>query len=387
MTDKRPVVKSYQLSKSFASLSIDNEEDTIGACVKRALNLIAKAENVPPSKEKILECVRNDLMHMLQGESAEFAIGPYEATEMPLLRDEQVLPYLYHRYRYTLYPSQHKIDDYPPCIQIEPASICNFRCYFCYQSDKSFSNKASGHMGFMPLDRFKRVIDQIADNVEFVTLASRGEPLLAPDFSKMMAYTQDKFISLKVNTNASRLDEKRSHAILSSGVNTLVFSVDAADSKLYKTLRIKGDYNTTRKNIEQFQTIKQHHYPDSRIVTRISGVLVDRERQDIDQMRKTWGGLVDQVSFVNYSPWERIYEAKVNDIVKPCSDLWRRMFVWFDGRVSPCDNDYKAKLATGNLCNQTISDIWTGEKYQKLRDAHLQGRRKQYEPCCRCIVF
>ena len=33
------------------------------------------------------------------------------------------------------------VDDYPPCIQIEPTSFCNFRCIMCYQSDRSVFQK------------------------------------------------------------------------------------------------------------------------------------------------------------------------------------------------------------------------------------------------------
>ena len=40
----------------------------------------------------------------------------------------------------------------------------------------------------------------------------------------MLVYTRDKFFNLKINTNASLLDEKISHAILESGVKTLAFS-------------------------------------------------------------------------------------------------------------------------------------------------------------------
>ena len=53
----------------------------------------------------------------------------------------------------------------------------------------------------------------------------------------MLAYTNDKFLNLKINTNASLLNENKIHAILSSGVKTLVFSADAADEKLYAKLR------------------------------------------------------------------------------------------------------------------------------------------------------
>ena len=91
-------------------------------------------------------------------------------------------------------------------------------------------------MGTMQLKTFKKIIDEIEGKVQFVTLASRGEPLVSKDINEMLKYTAGKFLNLKINTNASLLNEEKIHAILSSGVKTLVFSADAADPELYKKL-------------------------------------------------------------------------------------------------------------------------------------------------------
>ena len=72
-------------------------------------------------------------------------------------------------------------------------------------------------MGHMKLEVFKSLIDQAEGNIEFISLASRGEPLLCPDIKEMLAYTRNKFLNLKINTNASLLDENMSHAILQRG--------------------------------------------------------------------------------------------------------------------------------------------------------------------------
>ena len=68
-------------------------------------------------------------------------------------------------------------------------------------------------MGHMKLEMFKLIVDQAENNIEFISLASRGEPLLAPVIEKMWEYTRGKFLSLKINTNASVLTEKKCHAI------------------------------------------------------------------------------------------------------------------------------------------------------------------------------
>jgi len=241
-------------------------------------------------------------------------------------------------------------------------------------------------MGTMTLERFKKIIDQIENHVEFVTLASRGEPLLAGDFIPMIEYTKGKFLGLKINTNASVLTEKHIHAILPSEVQTLVISADATEEPLYSQFRVNGNLKKILRNVERLHDIREKYYPDAKTITRVSGVMIDPEKQDIDSMRSFWGSLVDQVSFVKYSPWEKIYQADPNSISTSCSDLWRRMFVWYDGKVSPCDNDYKSTVKIGSIDETTISELWKSQRYQDLRGQHLNADRCLLDPCKRCTV-
>ena len=83
------------------------------------------------------------------------------------MNDDDLLRYLIHRYRYEIYPEKKIVDDYPPYLQIEPSSICNYRCVFCFMTDSSFNKKSSGHMGHMSLEMFKNIIDQAEGNIDF----------------------------------------------------------------------------------------------------------------------------------------------------------------------------------------------------------------------------
>ena len=99
----------------------------------------------------------------------------------------------------------------------------------CYQSDKTFSNKSKGFMGHMKFDLFKKIIDEIEGKIEAVTFASRGEPTLYKDLDKCLKYCEGKFLGLKLNTNATMLNEKLIHNLLSSDLQTLVLSIDEKD--------------------------------------------------------------------------------------------------------------------------------------------------------------
>ena len=341
--------------------------------------------NLNQYNTKILDYIKKDLFASGTKCRLKFGLSPNVVQEIQSINVNEIHKYLIHRYRYEIYPQLRISDDFPPYLQIEPTSICNYRCVFCYQTDNKFNKRSTGYMGHMKLATFKLLIDQAEGNIEFISLASRGEPLLCSDFKKMLAYTRDKFFNLKINTNASLLDEEMSYAILESGVKTLVFSVDAADSALYSKLRVNGKLEKIVTNIKKFQEIRTKNYPNSKIITRVAGVKVNNQ-QNLDNMEKYWGDFVDQVAFVNYVPWENVYQSKYSGIQTPCSDLWRRMFVWWDGKVNPCDVDYKSELSSGDIKNHNISELWKSDAYNKLRQQHESKLRNNTSPCNRCVL-
>ena len=380
--------QAYKKYNSFSGLRIKKKYDANDFLNNLKSNLSDKRNllNLNQYYIKILGYIKKDLFASGTKGRPKFGLSPNVVKEIQSVSVNDIPKYLIHRYRYEIYPQLRISDDFPPYLQIEPTSICNYRCVFCYQTDNKFNKRSTGYMGHMKLATFKMLIDQAEGNIEFISLASRGEPLLCPDFKKMLAYTRDKFLNLKINTNASLLDEEMSYAILESGVKTLVFSADAADSTLYSKLRVNGKLEKILANIKKFQEIRTKNYPNSKIITRVAGVKVN-DQQNIDNMEKYWGDFVDQVAFVNYVPWENVYQSKHSGIQTPCSDLWRRMFVWWDGKVNPCDVDYKSKLSVGYIQNSNISELWKSTNYNKLRQDHESKLRKNTSPCNRCVVI
>ena len=92
----------------------------------------------------------------------------HENVELKKISEKNLERYFVYRYKFNIYPKIKKIDNYPPCVQIEPTSICNYRCIMCYQADKSFSSKSKGFMGHMSLDLFKKCIDELEEKVEAI---------------------------------------------------------------------------------------------------------------------------------------------------------------------------------------------------------------------------
>jgi len=383
MTNK---TKTYEKHQSFQKI-YSVQKDSCLSQKNRAILILQEAPNCSGKSKhyrNILQRVRKELE---TEEGANFHITVFIADEMCLLEDRQLPDYLYHRYRYDVFPENKELDEYPPYLQIEPTSICNYRCVFCYQTDTQFSNKKSGFMGTMDLATYKNIVEQIEGNVHFLSLASRGEPLICKDLPKMLDYSVGKFLNLKINTNASMLTESLCHTLLNGAVRTVVFSADAAEEPLYSTMRVNGNLERVLRNIERFQNIRETQYPQTKLITRVSGVLFDQEKQSMESMQNLWGNLVDQVSFVSYNPWENIYDSKLNSIQAPCSDLWRRMFIWYDGTVNPCDSDYRSILKVGSVLENSVKTLWHSSRYENLRATHIQKRRSVMNPCSKCVVI
>ncbi len=384
----KPKVKRKGFNNDNINILAFTKEDT--AVYNRILRMTTTPyyKDLDSNKKKLVDIVIESYKYKMDGKlplETHYVLSGHELVEFENIHDWELFRYIVYRYKYNKYPELKIHDDYPPCLQIEPASVCNFKCVFCYQADRSFSASDKGYMGMMDLDLFKNVIDEVEGNIESITLASRGEPTLNRSLDKMLEYCNDKFLGMKINTNASLLTDKMIHTILSNDVQTVAFSIDAADKELYEKLRVNGKFEKTLRNVERFNEIKAKHYPTSRAVTRISGVKVN-EMQDVDEQVKTWSQYADIVAFTNYIPWESSYENDISTVEEPCTELWRRMFVWWDGIVNPCDYDYKSTLSKWNVKSKSVSEIWNSSYYNELRQKHLDNKRNEIEPCKRCIM-
>jgi len=294
--------------------------------------------------------------------------------------------YLIFRYKFNIYPKEHRVANFPNYLLIEPASACNLRCTMCFQIDQSFSNNKN-FMGMMDVELFKNIIDQAQKGgTKAITLASRGEPTLHPKLGEMLEYCSGKFFELKLNTHANNLTEKLIHQILKSDMTDLVFSVDAYTKDVYESIRVNGIFENVLKNIQKFKEIREKFYPNSKCATRISGVKVNSDL-DSQKFKEFWEKYVDHVVLVEMEiRWDTYNNPIEIGGTGPCEYLWERMYIWYDGICNPCDADYKSELAVGSVKNNTISEIWNGEKYNQIRNAHKNGKRKSCFPCDRCPV-
>jgi MoaA/NifB/PqqE/SkfB family radical SAM enzyme len=252
--------------------------------------------------------------------------------------------------------------------------------------DKTFSGNKS-FLGKMDLELFKKCIDEAREhNCRGLTLASRGEPTLHPQLGEFLRYCsplkEHQFFDFKLNTNATRMDDDLCHSILESQVSLLVYSFDSDNKDQYEKIRVGGKFEKVFENIKKMKKIKQKYYPDSKLKTRVSRVLVDDQK--IEDIEAFWSIYVDKVSLIINMPRWDTYNNPIMLKHTSCNIIWERMYVWHDGVCNPYDFDYKSNLEVGNAKTDALSDIWQFEKHQDIRKKHLDKKRNELIPCDRC---
>jgi hypothetical protein len=328
--------------------------------------------------------------HNSEGRDLSFVKQSFSRTELRVasqLPSNLVVSYLVYRYRFNHYPRNRVLTEFPLLLAIEPTSVCNIRCTMCFQMDPLLSKDRS-QMGFMSFDLYRRIIDEGARyDLNAVVLASRGEPTLNKNIAPMIRYAKDAgTLDVKMNTNVTRLTPDLSRQILDSNLDTLVFSVDAAVKEDFERIRIGANFDQIVEKILTFNEIRRKEFPDSRTRTRISMVLVD-DSQDTIRAAQFWSGMVDEFAYRRAIPRLQIYSQPQRPETRPCSLLWERLYVWWDGTAAPCDEDYLSHLGLGKIGDVDIKDLWLGEKMQSYRSLHLQGEKNKLDPCSRCPGF
>ena len=311
--------------------------------------------------------------------------------EMFILKNQKdinkVIKYIIFRYKFHLAGSKKINFGYPPYLLIEPVSTCNLRCPFCFQTDKSFTKKP--FMGVIDFEFFKNIVDQADEmGTGAVTIASRGEPTMHKKYAQMLEYlnTKNNIFEIKTNTNGTYLNEEICHAIFKNNVTQVVVSGDHYIKEDYERLRLGSNFEKVVKNVDMLFNIREEHYPDSLTEIRISGI--DNERNlDRKKFKEFWIKRSDHVTAsFPLERWKTYENNVLPDIKDPCENLWDRMYVWFDGKVNPCDADYKSYLSYGNAKEYSLKELWNNKINSNIRNNHLNNKRNELNPCDRCGV-
>ena len=151
----------------------------------------------------------------------------------------------------------------PITMYIDPSSICNFKCEFCFQSNRDALK--SMNLSQMSLETLKIIITQLKEfknPIKMIHLHGFGEPLLNKYFPQMVSLLKDSNVAQRIATtsNASLLSNNLSNSIIEAGLDQIHFSIYGLEDSAYKTFsHRKISFSKIVENIKYFYQYKTQY--------------------------------------------------------------------------------------------------------------------------------
>lgn len=288
------------------------------------------------------------------------------------------LPYKYFAQRLIDY-------EFPYHLFIETTNACNLKCKICTR------NLAPIKIGTMDLNLAKKIVDEATQHgPRTFSLHLFGEPLLAPNTIPIIEHikNRNKKNNILLTTNGVFLTKEMSQKLIDSEVDKVVISIHGSNSRQYQSITGTDNLNKVEENIKNLIRLKQEGKKDKpKIYLRM--VVPEDKKDEAEQFRKKWTGYPVTIDIREpHNFGGRIGDLKKENIKRyPCYHLWFSPGINWDGQVSICCCDTFKEEVIGNAKEQSVSEIWKGERLQKYRQYHLAGRYDKISLCKNCNVW
>lgn len=257
----------------------------------------------------------------------------------------------------------------PIRLWVESSSICNLKCIMCPNKNMSAAEKT-----VMPLELFKKIVDEARHFASDMYLHHRGEPLMNPALFDMITYAASAGIRTRFHTNGTLLTREKAEKLLKAGPQLVSFSVDGFEKETYEKIRGGATFETTVENIKRFASLRREMNLGKPYIVvekiRFKNTVLPGNKAAILKIRNDFlAAGVDEIIEKDEYIWaeETSPESATPRTCSTCTFPWYAMVICADGTVTPCPQDFWAKMKMRDVNRQTLAEIWNGEAYRDLR--------------------
>jgi MoaA/NifB/PqqE/SkfB family radical SAM enzyme len=346
----------------------------------------------------------------------------------PVLQKEKSVKWLqnltiFNHFYFTSDPLKiamyYYLEPFPEWFEVEPTTYCNLKCKMC---EHTYWKEPNKHMS---LEQFKGIVDQFPE-LKWIGATGIGEGLMNPDYGEMIHYVKEKdpAIYIELFDPFILTTEKTFNEWVDYGLDKVYVSLDAAHLGTYAIQRPRVDFNKVLKNIQLLDRIKKEkgkHFPQICFhfiinkynicdvidyISLIKNLNIDVWFIQYTRMLHSFPEVEDM--FVDIPPelgikvreegqrlgMQTTFNANTA-IQKPpinhCT-AYTQPFIFVTGHVIPCcscnegnEREYQKATALGNVFEQSMKEVWYGNKFRELR--RMVYYNETHPICKRCPLF
>ncbi len=291
-------------------------------------------------------------------------------------------------------------------IRVENTNLCKYTCDMCPRE------KMTRRLGIMPPQDYQLVLDRVQEYVEETELPQPfpssfflhgyGEPLFDPKLAVKGSMVAEQFpASMPIifsTLGVPRSESYLKNLLLEGKLERIYISFYGFQEDTYHAVHKGGNFQIAQKNLKYLATLNKSLGNPCTIILQI---LIPRTQEVINQDPSEKKAYQELMSFLeplgverydlnlhNFGDGRDYFDPDMDTSVCSVVNGERRthLNVSWDLKVLPCCFDYNGDIVFGDLREQSIYEIYHGEKYQKFIESHRVGNLDGYPVCKGCNV-
>lgn len=284
----------------------------------------------------------------------------------------------------------------PKIIVIDVTNSCNLRCPVC-----PVTIAMSRRRGMMPMAVFRKIIDDFRERPEKpeIFFNFSGEPTLNRRLPEFVALAAGHGHKTFLSTNATKIDERLSRALIEAGLDRVYLCMDGFDAEAQEAYRVRSRFAVVKRNIETFVRLK-HAHGSGRPLCILQTLLTRYSERQIGAI-EAWAREIglDRIRFKTFSTgtyttpeekaaaqrflpetpeYRRVQEGETPAV---CHEPLAATVVYFDGDLGLCCIDYDKQVRFPNIMRDGFVKAYLSEAAVAARRA---GYLKQHPICQGC---
>lgn len=294
----------------------------------------------------------------------------------------------------------HRFFPHPASCHVIVLNRCNLRCYMCpYHSERYRPHHTSDYFAAtrrMSEDVFRTIASYAGRHGIGLQFGQIEEPLLHPSLFEFFRQARRAGVPrIHLTTNGTLLDAPKAEALARSGVDSVMFSIDAVTPEAYREIR--------GSDLEDVEAKIRHFLPMAKkrgIWVTASFILQPQAGRERDRFLEKWRDLgVHAVTFYQLSEHDLDTGAMIRtgDFYDPgrryvCASPWVQAVIFPDGEVSLCcktmvEVGWRGVVSVGDLRQDDMDTVWTGPGYQAVREELIRNRFETFDVCADCRIW
>lgn len=300
----------------------------------------------------------------------------------------------------------------PFFVSVEPAAVCQLHCPACpvgmrkdrlrLTEDGPQAVPADGVQTdrFMSRAVWQRTLSEAAKTAYVMQFYFQGEPLLHKDLPAMIAEAHAAGLYTIVSTNAQALTPQMAEALVRSGLNRIIVSMDGLTDESYGAYRIGGSLQQCIHALSYLRAAKEKYR--NPFIIELQCLRLRTNEHEWDAFKRQYKALgADRLTFKTaqlydyqdghplmpsdprYNRYRKGTDGRYHRKARVpwCTRVWSGVVITTTGEVLPCCYDKAHAYAYGNIMESPLAELIRNDKARAFMRA---AQRETPDICKEC---